>query len=99
MDKLKVSLMYAEALRRLRDAEILSEAVPFDERSDSAYLLKLLGFELLIKLVYELVLRKNPANTHNFHRLYRELPGDLQGCGCQGATVLFAVRSRMQVGR
>lgn len=53
MNKLKLRLMYEEAMKRLHDAQTLSEAMTFGDSTDSPYLLKLLGLELLLKLVYE----------------------------------------------
>ena len=69
--------MYEEASKRLRDADLLQAAIPFDESSDSAYLLKLLGLELLLKLIYEYELSKK-AHGHKYEELFEELPKDLQ---------------------
>jgi hypothetical protein len=79
MNKLRLRLMHQEALQRLRDAEMLSEAIGVGEQSDSPYLLRLLGLELLLKAVFESVLRK-PAHVHrhNYEALFNELPTDLQ---------------------
>ena len=77
MNKLKLQLMHREALRRLADAEILSKAMPPEENSDSAYLLKLLGLELLLKIVFEAELNK-PGGGHAYEKLFGELPPSLQ---------------------
>lgn len=69
--------MHEEALQRLRDAETLSEAMGLGEQSDSPYLLRLLGLELLLKVVFESVLHK-PAHGHKYEELFTELPNDLQ---------------------
>lgn len=77
MNKLKLRLMHKEALQRLQDAETLSQAMALGERSDSAYLLQLLGLELLLKLVFESALSK-PGRGHEYEKLFSELPRDLQ---------------------
>jgi hypothetical protein len=69
--------MHQEALQRLRDAETLSDAMGSFGQSDSPYLLRLLGLELLLKFVYESVLNKR-AQGHHYHELFRELSGHLQ---------------------
>lgn len=78
MDKLKLRLMYQEALqRRLKDAETLSQVIPLGERTDSAYILQLLGLELLLKFVFESALSK-PGLGHKYEKLFGELPQSLQ---------------------
>lgn len=77
MDKLKLRLMHQEALRRLEDAETLSEALGLGGGGDSAYLLRLLGLELLLKIVFESVLGK-PGRGHEYEKLFNELPRDVQ---------------------
>jgi len=69
--------MYREALRRLRDADTLSDATGLSEQSDSPYLLRLLGLELLLKLIHEAVLFK-AGRGHEYAQLFNDLPGDLQ---------------------
>lgn len=73
MNKLKLRLMYQEALKRLRDAETLTNEMPFEEHSDSPYLLRLLGLELMVKLVYEHALGR-VGNGHAYDLLFQELP-------------------------
>jgi hypothetical protein len=77
MNELRLRLMHREALQRLRDAETLSEAMALGEQSDSPHLLRLLGLELLLKVVFESVLQK-PAHGHQYENLFKELPSDLQ---------------------
>lgn len=69
--------MYQEALQRLRDADTLSDAMGLSEQSDSPYLLRLLGLELLLKLVHEVVLFK-AGRGHEYAQLFNDLPRDLQ---------------------
>ena len=69
--------MYEEALGRLVDAETLAGAMTLSEQSNSPYLLRLLGLELLLKLIYEITLRK-PGKGHDYAKLFDELPGNLQ---------------------
>lgn len=77
MDKLKLRLMHQEALQRLEDAETLSEGLALGGGGDSAYLLRLLGFELLLKIVYESGLGK-PGRGHEYEKLFSELSPDVQ---------------------
>ena len=77
MNKLKLRLMYEEAMKRLRDAQTLSDAMPFHEISDSPYLLKLLGLELLLKIVYEHEVGQTMSG-HAYDELFEKLPQDLQ---------------------
>ncbi|WP_456281584.1 hypothetical protein M1D55_19270 [Cupriavidus sp. JZ107] len=74
----KVSLMHREAEKRLSDAERLNESLPIGEESDSPYLLRLLGFELLLKCVYEASLGKDAPSSHDYLKLYRGLPQSVQ---------------------
>lgn len=60
MDELRRKLMLEESASRLRAAERLCSV----DDSSSAYLLRLLGFELLLKLVYEQI-SGNPAPRHH----------------------------------
>lgn len=69
--------MHQEALRRLKDAEALSQAMSLGESTDSTYLLQLLGLELLLKIVYESALSK-PGRGHEYEKLFGELPQNLQ---------------------
>lgn len=78
MDSLRLRLMYREALQRLADAETLQGALGIDESTDSHYLLKLLGFELLLKFVYEVTLKNKAAFKHCYQVGFKGLPVDLQ---------------------
>lgn len=78
MDSLRLRLMHREALRRLEDAEKLEGALGIGESTDSPYLLKLLGFELLLKLIYEVKLKKEAAFGHRYQEGFKDLPVDLQ---------------------
>lgn len=77
MNQLRLRLIYQEALRRLRDADTLSDSTLLSEQSDSPYLLRLLGLELLLKLVHEIVLLE-PGLGHKYAELFNKLPSDLQ---------------------
>ena len=88
MNNLRLRLMHQEALQRLRDAKTLSEAMGFDEYSDSPYLLRLLGLELLLKFVFESVL-KRPAWGHKYEDFFCALPFDLQ------ARILYVAGARI----
>lgn len=70
--------MYREAIQRLDDAETLASAVALGESTDSPYLLKLLGFELLLKFVYEVTLKKQALFKHQYQVGFKDLPIDLQ---------------------
>src|SRR5690606_23761832 len=53
INKLRLRLMHQQALQRLSDADLLDNA-PYDrDQFDSQYLLRLLGMELLLKVVFE----------------------------------------------
>ncbi len=78
MNQLKARLIYQEALRRLQDAETLSDSALLSEQSDSSYLLRLLGFELLLKLVYELDLHQPAPNVHFYEKIFEKLSSETQ---------------------
>ena len=71
-------LMLKEALQRLDDAEVLHQSIGFTSRTDSVHLLKLLGFELLLKLVYEVALNKKSNHGHDYKKIFEHLPQSLQ---------------------
>jgi len=78
--------MHSEALQRLEDARLLaSSSNPF---STSVHLLSLLGFELLLKLVYELELGTR-AHGHNYDELFSKLPTAAH------ASILLSARRRV----
>lgn len=64
--------MYAHANQRIGDAEILAQSL--DAQSDSAALLRILGFEVLLKCAIVLS-RQTPKETHNYSKLWAALPG------------------------
>ncbi|MES9893596.1 MAG: hypothetical protein ABW141_01690 [Candidatus Thiodiazotropha endolucinida] len=63
--------MYQEAKGRIRDADILSGNI--NRSSDSDALLRILGFEILLKCVL-LICRQTPKNNHNYSKLWLGLP-------------------------
>lgn len=58
---------------------MLERASQFDARSDSVHLLQLLGLELFLKLVHEVVLQKKPNYGHAYQKIFEALPGPIQG--------------------
>jgi len=72
MSNFHLTLMHREALRRLEDAKLLAG------RGDSAHLLSLLGFELLLKLVHEVTVGKKTSHGHKYHLIFRDLPAETQ---------------------
>lgn len=77
MDNLKLWLMHQEALQRLKDAETLAQTTSPGESTNSAYLLELLGLELLLKIVYESALQ-TPVRGHEYETMFGRLPQHLQ---------------------
>ena len=71
MNDFKRKLMLRESVSRLHSAEVLRTA---GDESDSAYLLELLGFELLLKIVYELRTGQAPPKHHRYAEIYGNLP-------------------------
>ncbi len=67
--------MRDEATKRLSAAEALRTTL---DTSDSAYLLELLGFELLLKLVFETTCRKPAPTHHRYEEIFADLPTDTQ---------------------
>ena len=76
MSTLRLRLMRQEALQRLEDARVLATAST-SAFSNSAHLLSLLGFELLLKLVYELAVGSR-AQGHKYQALFAGLPSAVQ---------------------
>ncbi len=66
--------MFEEAERLFSDAELLARAVPIGPSTNSAHLLSLLGFELLLKLVYELTNEERAPQHHKYKVLFANLP-------------------------
>ena len=72
MSNFHLTLMHREALRRLEDAKVLAG------RGDSAHLLSLLDFELLLKLVYEVTVGKKTLHGHKYQLIFRDLAAETQ---------------------
>ena len=75
MDKDHIKRMYREAHGYIDDSGILSRNL--DTKSDSAALLKILGFEILLKCSL-LVSNRKPKKTHNYYELWLYLPCNAQ---------------------
>jgi hypothetical protein len=75
MGQLRHKLMRDEAAKRLVAARALRAS--FDA-SDSAYLLELLGFELLLKLTFETTCQKPAPTHHRYDEIFAALPIDTQ---------------------
>lgn len=92
LNRHKLILMRREAERRLADADTLAEADMLTEAiadtdapearlcrvSDSAYLLRLLGLELLLKCVHEATLRTVSRHGHHYEVIFSTLPAAMQ---------------------
>jgi len=74
MSDLRFRLLRKEAEKRLLDAETLEMSGP---DSDSSYLLRLLSFELFLKLAVERVTGKESFG-HKYHELFSALPATAQ---------------------
>ena len=68
--------IYAEALRRLNDADFLAEQF-INTQSDSDSILRILGFEILLKCAIFLT-GQSPKPIHNYVKLWKALPGKVQ---------------------
>ena len=66
-----ISRMFEEARARIHDASILEQSL--HAASDSASLLKILGFEILLKCAVRASGRTPPA-THNYEAIWANLP-------------------------
>ena len=73
---LQIKLMANEAAKRSADSAILSSTVA-GAGSDSAYLLELLAFELLLKATLQINGIRPPAN-HSYAKLFTLLPTQVQ---------------------
>ncbi len=67
--------MYCSALDRLNDATLLSESAA--TTSDSAQILCILGFEVLLKCALQLC-AVPPTKTHDYYQLWLKLPPTVQ---------------------
>lgn len=77
INQLRLRLMHQQALQRLSDADLLDNASDDGDQFDSQYLLRLLGMELLLKVVFEQKLHEK-AHGHKYDKLFKRLPKDLQ---------------------
>ncbi|MDX5993699.1 hypothetical protein [Ectopseudomonas alcaliphila] len=64
--------MFREAQDRLHDAEVLARSL--EARSDSQAIIRVLGFEILLKCAL-LLSGQEPKNSHNYRKLWLGLPG------------------------
>ena len=71
----RVVRMFHEAQDRLHDADIL--ACSLDTRSDSQAIIRILGFEILLKCVL-LLSGQEPKKSHNYKKLWHGLPGNVR---------------------
>lgn len=89
MSTLRQRLMLREALQRLDDARALATSNTLGPFSNSSHLLSLLGFELLLKLVYETVLGDRAPGHHRYHEIFDKLPEAVQ------TDILVSARDRI----
>lgn len=78
--------MYSHAMMRIKDADVLAESMRSNSDSDS--ILRVLGFEILLKCAIHLSGQK-PSNSHNYVKLWAALPGRVR------KEVLVVAESRM----
>lgn len=81
-----VRRMFNEASERIHDADILSESMR--EASDSSALIRVLGFEILLKCALT-ACRQSFKRSHKYADLWGGLPEDIQ------EQILAKARSRM----
>ena len=75
MHTFRRDLMLRESDSRLQSADLLRTA---GDDSDSAYLLRLLGFELLLKVIFEDSLGVSAPKHHRYAEIFAALPQDAQ---------------------
>lgn len=68
------SRMYSEAKARIYDADILTQAL--DTQSDSGSIIRILGFEVLLKCAALLALGEIPRVGHSYFALWEKLPAE-----------------------
>ena len=95
MSKFKLKLIFEEGVKRYSDGDFLTQK----RSSDSGCLLKLLGFELLLKA--SLYIDKGKENyTHNYYAVYctlnRGLKDRLVGAA-QESSQIFDIKSRIEI--
>lgn len=71
----QIRRMFYEAQGRLHDADILAQSL--DTQSDSQAIIRKLAFEVLLKCTL-LVCGQNAKPTHNYKKLWHDLPGCVQ---------------------
>lgn len=71
----RVVRMFHEAQDRLHDADVLARSL--DTRSDSQAIIRILGFEILLKCVLVLC-GQEPKASHNYRKLWLGLPGHVR---------------------
>ena len=76
MNTVRHRLMCRESERRLASAQALRAAA---DASDSAYLLELLAFELLLKVVFEKTTSSLAPMHHYYEKIFDALPQNTQG--------------------
>jgi hypothetical protein len=95
MSKFKLKLIIEEGVKRYSDGDFLTHK----RSSDSGYLLKLLGFELLLKAV--LYIDKNKEDyTHNYYAVYCTLSKVLKDrlvSAAQETSQIFDIKNRIEV--
>ncbi|EYC52879.1 hypothetical protein AZ34_10815 [Hylemonella gracilis str. Niagara R] len=67
--------MFDEALARINDADILAGSL--DTQSDASAVLRILGFEILLKCAIQLS-GQSPRRNHAYAKLWLALPGHAQ---------------------
>lgn len=95
MNNFKLKQIYQEGLKRYQDGEKLQKV----SDSDSGYLLKLLGFELLLKAALYVDKRQEDF-SHNYYAVYctlsKELKEKLIG-DAQQASQIFDIKKRIEL--
>jgi hypothetical protein len=75
MSTVRHKLMRRESERRLAAATLLKDA---GDDTDSAYLLDLLAFELLLKLLVEMTTQSPAPTHHSYEKIFATLPDHIQ---------------------
>jgi len=76
--RLRHDLIIREIVMRQQTVDVLEGAI-FADESDSKYLIKLIIFELLLKIVYENCLGFFAPKIHSYEKIFTLLPQDIQG--------------------
>ncbi len=75
MDYDHIERMYQEAHSRISDADLLSGSLK--KKSDSDAILRVLGFEILLKCAI-LLCKQKPKGSHDYSKLWLALSGKVQ---------------------